>query len=64
MREHVCFEAVDCKLLQYVRASNSWVCLATCNDLKHVASCMHCKFARLVDSEKRERRKELNGRFL
>lgn len=64
MKEHICFEAIDCKLLRYVGPSKSWFCFAIYDDIKSVDMCMHCKFARMVDKEKRERRKELNGRFL
>lgn len=64
MREHICFETISCNFLRYVPQSKSWICIAICEDIKSVDTCMHCKFARMVDREKRERRKELNGRFL
>lgn len=64
MRKHICFESIDCKKLSYTSASKSWVCIAIFDDIKSVDMCMHCKFARLIDKEKRERRKELNVKFL
>lgn len=64
MREHITFDSIDCENLQYVKTSESWVCLKCFLDLKHVDSCMHCRFSKLIDKEKRERRIKLNGRIL
>ena len=61
--KHICFESISCRRLQYVQASNSWVCLATCSDLKHVDTCMNCKFAKLRVKEDKIR-KDKNGRIL
>ena len=64
MKPHITFDSIDCDKLQYVKASESWVCLACFMDLKHVDSCMHCRFSKLIDKEKRERRARLNAQIL
>lgn len=64
MRPHITFDSIDCEHLQYIKPAESWVCLQCFLDLKHVDSCMHCRFSRLIDKEKRERRTRLNGGLL
>lgn len=64
MREHITFDSIDCKYLQYVKASESWVCLECFLDIDDVNSCMRCKFSRMRDKEKAERRRKSNGRVL
>ena len=61
--KHIGFESITCRRLQYVQASNSWVCLATCSDLKHVDTCIRCKFAKQRVKEE-QIRKDKDGRIL
>lgn len=43
MKKHICFESIDCKRLQYVQVSNSWVCLRDFFDIDDVSWCVKCK---------------------
>lgn len=64
MSEHICFESVDCKELQYMKQSNSWVCLRYFMDLKHVDSCMRCRFMNKQKIEKLIKEGSCIGRLL
>lgn len=55
--KHINFEAIDCRDLQYMRASDSWVCMCHFFDLKDVDFCMRCKFSRLRFMEKNSDKK-------
>ena len=43
----ITFDSIDCKTLQYITPSHSWVCLDLFTDLDDVSFCMRCKFAKL-----------------
>ena len=44
MSNHIRFESMSCRDLQYVPESRSWVCLKNFYDLKCVKTCVECKF--------------------
>lgn len=64
MREHICFETISCKFLQYVPQAKSWVCIRFFDDIPTVDLCMTCKFQKQMEKERELRKKGLNGRFL
>ena len=51
MSKHIKFDGFDCPKLQYVKASDSWVCLRFFVDLKDVEECFNCKFDRQLKRE-------------
>ena len=57
MSNHICFETIECRDLYYVVQSESWVCLRSCTDLKHVDSCMSCRFLKMAERENEIRNK-------
>lgn len=64
MREHICFESISCRFLQYVSASKSWVCVKYFDDISHCGICMQCKFARQLEKERQLRKGVVSGRLL
>ena len=54
MSNHICFEAIDCKELVYMKPANCWVCLRCFCELKYVDNCMRCRF-----NEKRKKEKAI-----
>lgn len=60
----ICFEAIDCEYLHYVNASRSWVCMRCFCDLKHVDSCMSCRFLEKAKMEARIRKEGGSGAIL
>ena len=52
--KHIKFDSIDCNDLQYVRPSDSWVCLRYYCDLQHVDTCMQCRFKKLLATENKE----------
>lgn len=59
-RKHICFESIDCKYLQYIEASNSWVCLDKFFDLSTHEVCQYCRFAKLRVVEDTLRKEEMH----
>ena len=64
MREHICFEAIDCDFLQYVRRSDSWVCLQIYHDLDAPIDCIRCKREKQRVIENMLRKERKSGRLL
>lgn len=61
MKRQVFFESVGCEDLQYVKASNSWVCLRRLCDLRYADECYQCKFADLRAKEDKIRKEKRRG---
>ena len=55
---HIGFHSIDCKYLDYVKASRSHVCLMYFDDLDSADICMKCKFAALLKAEQKLREKK------
>ena len=46
MSEHIKLDGIECEKLVYLRASDSWCCLARFDDIGDADFCLECKFKR------------------
>ena len=54
MKEHICFESIDCKDLEYVKQGSCWVCMQMFYDVGDVDFCMQCRFSKKETEERRK----------